>query len=110
MTAGFTGAELANLVNEAALLAGRKGMTEVGEKEFEDAVLRTVAGIEKKRSLLTAAEKIVVSAHEAGHAVVGTAVGASSRDNSAPSSSPSSREAAARWVSPTSRPGRRIAN
>ena len=76
MTAGFTGAELANLVNEAALLAGRKGMTEVGEKEFEDAVLRTVAGIEKKRSLLTAAEKIVVSAHEAGHAVVGTAVGA----------------------------------
>ena len=76
MTAGFTGAELANLVNEAALLAGRKGMTEVGEKEFEDAVLRTVAGIEKKRSLLTAAEKTVVSAHEAGHAVVGTAVGA----------------------------------
>ena len=76
MTAGFTGAELANLVNEAALLAGRKGLTEVGEKEFEDAVLRTVAGIEKKRSLLTAAEKVVVSAHEVGHAVVGTAVGA----------------------------------
>lgn len=75
MTAGFTGAELANLVNEAALLAGRKGLTTVGEKEFEDAVLRTVAGIEKKRSLLTATEKVVVSAHEAGHAVVGTAVG-----------------------------------
>ena len=75
MTAGFSGAELENLVNEAALLAGRKGLSEVGEKEFEDAVLRTVAGIEKKRSLLTAAEKTVVSAHEAGHAVVGTAVG-----------------------------------
>ena len=75
MTAGFSGAELENLVNEAALLAGRKGLSEVGEKEFEDAVLRTVAGIEKKRSLLTAAEKVVVSAHEAGHAVVGTAVG-----------------------------------
>ena len=75
MTAGFSGAELANLVNEAALLAGRKGMSVVGEKEFEDAVLRTVAGIEKKRSLLTAAEKVIVSAHEAGHAVVGTAVG-----------------------------------
>ena len=75
MTAGFSGAELANLVNEAALLAGRKGLNTVGEKEFEDAVLRTVAGIEKKRSLLTAAEKVVVSAHEAGHAVVGTAVG-----------------------------------
>ena len=48
MTAGFSGAELENLVNEAALLAGRKGLSEVGEKEFEDAVLRTVAGIEKE--------------------------------------------------------------
>jgi cell division protease FtsH len=61
MTAGFTGADLANLVNEAALLAGRKGLTTVGEKEFEDAVLRTVAGIEKKRSLLTPAEKVSIS-------------------------------------------------
>lgn len=76
MTAGFTGAELANLVNEAALLAGRKGLKQVGMEQFESAVLRTVAGIEKKRSLLGAAEKTVVSAHEVGHAVVGTAVGA----------------------------------
>jgi cell division protease FtsH len=75
MTAGFTGAELANLVNEAALLAGRKGATIVGKLEFENAVLRTVAGIEKKRSLLSPSEKVTVSAHEAGHAVVGTAVG-----------------------------------
>jgi cell division protease FtsH len=75
MTAGFTGADLANLVNEAALLAGRKGLKVVGKEQFESAVLRTVAGIEKKRSLLGPAEKEVVSAHEAGHAVVGTAVG-----------------------------------
>jgi cell division protease FtsH len=75
MTAGFSGAELANLVNEAALLAGRKGVEHGGREGVRDAVLRTVAGIEKKRSLLTAAEKVVVSAHEAGHAVVGTAVG-----------------------------------
>ena len=69
------GADLANLVNEAALLAGRKGLKQVGMKQFEDAVMRTVAGIEKKRSLLSEAEKATVSAHEAGHAVVGTAVG-----------------------------------
>ena len=76
MTAGFTGyAELANLVNEAALLAGRTGATTVGKEDFESAVLRTVAGIEKKRSILSAAEKVIVSAHEVGHAVVGTAVG-----------------------------------
>ena len=75
MTAGFTGAELANLVNEAALLAGRTGATTVGKEDFESAVLRTVAGIEKKRSILSPAEKIIVSAHEVGHAVVGTAVG-----------------------------------
>ena len=75
MTAGFTGAELANLVNEAALLAGRTGATTVGKEDFETAVLRTVAGIEKKRSILSAAEKVIVSAHEVGHAVVGTAVG-----------------------------------
>ena len=75
MTAGFTGADLENLVNEAALLAGRAGKTMVGYSEFEAAVLRTVAGIEKKRSLLTTSEKRTVSAHEVGHALVATAVG-----------------------------------
>lgn len=75
MTAGFTGADLENLVNEAALLAGRAGKTKVGYSEFEAAVLRTVAGIEKKRSLLTMSEKRTVSAHEVGHALVATAVG-----------------------------------
>ena len=47
----------------------------MGKEDFESAVLRTVAGIEKKRSILSPAEKIIVSAHEVGHAVVGTAVG-----------------------------------
>lgn len=75
MTAGFTGADLENLVNEAALLAGRKGKSTVSYSDFEAAVLRTIAGIEKKRSLLSAREKETVSAHEVGHALVAAAVG-----------------------------------
>lgn len=74
MTTGFTGADLANLVNEAALLAGRKGKTEVGREEFDAAVMRAVAGIEKKRSILQGVEKEVVARHEVGHALVATAV------------------------------------
>ncbi|EFJ30338.1 hypothetical protein SELMODRAFT_440261 [Selaginella moellendorffii] len=73
-TSGFTGADLANLVNEAALLAGRENKLEVGKVEFSRAVERAVAGIEKKRSMLHGSEKGVVARHEAGHAVVGTAV------------------------------------
>ncbi|CAK9212408.1 unnamed protein product, partial [Sphagnum troendelagicum] len=73
-TAGFTGADLANLVNEAALLAGRASKLEVGKEEFSRAVERSIAGIEKKRSTLHGSEKSVVARHEAGHAVVGTAV------------------------------------
>jgi len=61
MTSGFTGADLENLVNEAALLAGRENKTTVGKEEFEKAVLRTVAGVEKKRSLLGPREKFNVS-------------------------------------------------
>jgi cell division protease FtsH len=75
MTSGFTGADLENLVNEAALLAGRENKTIVGKEEFEKAVLRTVAGVEKKRSLLGPQEKFNVSAHEVGHAIVSQAVG-----------------------------------
>lgn len=74
-TTGFTGADLANLVNEAALLAGRKQKSNVGKEDFEQAVLRAVAGIEKKRSILQGVEKTVVSKHEVGHAVVSTAIG-----------------------------------
>ncbi|KAI8474959.1 MAG: hypothetical protein J3K34DRAFT_489397 [Monoraphidium minutum] len=83
-TTGFTGADLANLVNEAALLAGRRNKARfllacvfasvVGPDEFDVAVLRAVAGIEKKRSILAGVEKDVVARHEVGHALVGTAV------------------------------------
>ena len=73
-TIGFTGADLANIVNEAALLAGRRGRDSVSAEDFDAAVLRTVAGIEKKRSILQGVEKSVVARHEVGHALVGTAV------------------------------------
>ncbi|XP_071723086.1 ATP-dependent zinc metalloprotease FTSH 9, chloroplastic-like, partial [Rutidosis leptorrhynchoides] len=74
MTTGFTGADLANLVNEAALLAGRKNKVVVEKFEFIEAVERSIAGIEKKTVKLQGSEKGVVARHEAGHAVVGTAV------------------------------------
>lgn len=73
-TVGFTGADLANVVNEAALLAGRTGKEVVGIDDFDAAIMRTVAGIEKKRSILQGEEKSVVARHEVGHALVGTAV------------------------------------
>lgn len=73
-TTGFTGADLANLVNEAALLAGREGKESVDAIDFDAAVLRAVAGIEKKRSVLRGVEKQVVARHEVGHALVSTAV------------------------------------
>ncbi|GAA0144590.1 metalloprotease [Lithospermum erythrorhizon] len=74
MTTGFTGADLANLVNEAALLAGRQNKLFVEKIDFIHAVERSIAGIEKKTVKLQGCEKGVVSRHEAGHAVVGTAV------------------------------------
>ncbi|XP_009149935.1 ATP-dependent zinc metalloprotease FTSH 7, chloroplastic isoform X1 [Brassica rapa] len=74
MTTGFTGADLANLVNEAALLAGRMSKTTVDKIDFIQAVERSIAGIEKKTARLKGSEKGVVARHEAGHAVVGTAV------------------------------------
>jgi len=73
-TTGFTGADLANLVNEAALLAGRRSKAEVGHEEFDMAIMRAIAGIEKKRSILQGVEKGTVAKHEVGHAIVGTAV------------------------------------
>ncbi|WJX31338.1 ATP-dependent zinc metalloprotease FTSH 9, chloroplastic [Trifolium repens] len=74
MTTGFTGADLANLVNEAALLAGRQSKAVVEKIDFIHAVERSIAGIEKKTAKLQGIEKAVVARHEAGHAVVGTAV------------------------------------
>ena len=70
-TSGFAGADLANLVNEAALLAARKDKTSVGMQEFEDAIDRLVAGLEKKRAM-SPKEREIVAYHEAGHAVVAT--------------------------------------
>ncbi len=69
-TPGFTGADLANLVNEAALLAARKDKTEVGPKELEEAIDRIIAGLEKKNRVLNEKEKRAVAYHETGHALV----------------------------------------
>lgn len=74
MTTGCTGADLANLVNEAALLAGRQNKIVVEKEDFISAVERSIAGIEKKTAKLRGNEKTVVARHEVGHAVVGTAV------------------------------------
>ena len=70
MTAGMVGADLANLVNEAALLAVRRDRDEVGMAEFEEAVERLVAGLEKKNRLINKSEREIVAYHELGHAIV----------------------------------------
>jgi cell division protease FtsH len=72
-TAGFAGADLANLVNEAALLAARKDKTSVEVSDFEEAIDRLIAGLEKKRVMSTK-EREIVAYHEAGHAIVATAI------------------------------------
>jgi len=69
-TPGFTGAELANLVNEAALLAARKDKQQVGNEELDEALDRIVAGLEKKNRVLNEKEKRTVAYHESGHALV----------------------------------------
>jgi cell division protease FtsH len=68
-TPGFVGADLANLVNEAALLAARKGRTTVGMEQFEEAIDRVVAGLEKKQRVMNKKEKEIVAFHETGHAL-----------------------------------------
>jgi cell division protease FtsH len=70
MTPGMVGADLANLVNEAALLAVRRNKNRVGMAEFEEAVERVVAGLEKKNRLINPEEKKIVAYHEIGHAIV----------------------------------------
>jgi cell division protease FtsH len=70
-TAGFAGADLANLVNEAALLAARGDKTEVGPKDFDAAIDRLIAGLEKKR-VMSPKEREIVAYHESGHAIVAT--------------------------------------
>ncbi len=71
ITAGLAGADLANIVNEAALLAGRKGKKEVNQDDFLEAVERQIAGLEKKSRRLNEKDKKIVAYHESGHAVIG---------------------------------------
>ena len=70
-TPGFTGADLANLVNEAALLAARHGKRVIGSDELEEGIMRVIAGPEKKSRLLSEKERKVTAFHEMGHALVG---------------------------------------
>ncbi len=70
-TPGFTGADLANLMNEAALLAARFGKKSISMRELEDSIERVIAGPEKKSKVISEKEKRLVSYHEAGHALVG---------------------------------------
>ncbi len=73
-TPGFVGADLANLLNEAALLAARRGRSDVSMTEIDDAVDRIVAGLEKKNRLINDEERRIVAYHEAGHALVAQCV------------------------------------
>jgi cell division protease FtsH len=70
-TPGFTGADLANLVNEAALLAARRGKKVIQQEELEEGIMRVIAGPEKKTRLLSEEERKITAYHELGHALVG---------------------------------------
>ena len=69
-TPGFVGSDLANMVNEAALLASREGKNEIGMEEFEAAIDRVIAGPERKSRLISEKEKEIIAYHESGHAIV----------------------------------------
>ncbi len=66
----MSGADLANLVNEAALLAARKGKSQVTSEEFDEAIDRLLAGLEKKKKVMSRKEKEIVAYHESGHALM----------------------------------------
>ena len=70
-TPGFTGADLANLVNEAALLSARRGKKTIGQEELEEEIMRVIAVPEKKTRLLSEQERKITAYHEMGHAMVG---------------------------------------
>jgi cell division protease FtsH len=70
-TPGFTGADLSNLVNEAALLAARNGKREITQVELEEGIMRVIAGPEKKTRVMSAKERKITAYHEMGHAIVG---------------------------------------
>ena len=70
-TPGFTGADLSNLVNEAALLAARNGKREITQTELEEGIMRVIAGPEKKTRVMGEKERLITAYHEMGHAIVG---------------------------------------
>ena len=70
-TPGFTGADLANLINEAALLTARSGKREIGMEELEEGIMRVIAGPEKKTRVMSEKERLITAYHEMGHAIVG---------------------------------------
>ncbi len=70
-TPGFTGADLANLINESALLTARKGNKEITMVELEEGIMRVIAGPEKKTRVMSEKERLVTAYHEMGHAIVG---------------------------------------
>jgi cell division protease FtsH len=70
-TPGFTGADLSNLINEAALFAARGGKREITQAELEEGILRVVAGPEKKTRVMSEKERLITAYHEMGHAIVG---------------------------------------
>jgi cell division protease FtsH len=70
-TPGFTGADLSNLVNEAALLAARNGKREITQTELEEGIMRVIAGPEKKTRVMSEGERRITAYHEMGHAIVG---------------------------------------
>src|SRR5260221_11148782 len=69
-TAGFSGADLANLLNEAALLAARYSKTLIDQSDLDESILRVMAGPERKSRVITEAEKSIIAYHEVGHAIV----------------------------------------
>lgn len=71
LTPGFSGADVANVCNEAALIAAREGLSAVDERSFDRAIERVIAGLERKTRVLSPEEKRIVAYHEAGHAVCG---------------------------------------
>jgi cell division protease FtsH len=73
-TPGFVGADLANIINEAALLSARRDKNSVGMAELEEAIDRVVGGLEKKNKVISKKEKEIVAYHEAGHAIVAEVV------------------------------------
>jgi AFG3 family protein len=71
LTPGFSGADIHNVCNESALIAARHQKDEVTEEDFEQAIERVIAGLEKKSRVLSPEEKKIIAYHEAGHAIAG---------------------------------------